>query len=222
MPIQARRATEEEIPAIARLAGVVFHPTTDWITRQVFPLHLQPKDIPDGESSQLWRRLRKTACFHTANCAVIVAVDTTLNNQIVGFALWDLPVETEEAPVTAADPDLPPDVTDLKVYARLQSILKEDHKATFGDRGLKDVWHLDLIGVDPLQQRKGVGKALLTWGVRQATKANRDCYLMATPQGRPLYEAFGFDIVRPLDMFGVMHHSMILRANKEAMRITRN
>ncbi|KAH6603538.1 hypothetical protein Trco_008313 [Trichoderma cornu-damae] len=216
MSITIRKATEEEIPAVARLAGVVFHPTTDWITRQVFPLRLQPKDIPDGESSQQWRRLRKTACFNTSNCAVIVAIDTALNNQIVGFAVWDLPMEAEEPAVAPADPELPSDVTDLKVYAELQSILKEDNKATFGDRELKDVWHLDLIGVDPLQRRRGIGKALLTWGVQQATKAGRDCYLMATPQGRPLYEASGFDIVRPLNMFGVMHHSMILRANKKA------
>ncbi|KAL7905372.1 acyl-CoA N-acyltransferase [Trichoderma velutinum] len=214
MTILIRRAAEEEIPAIARLAGQAFHPTTDWITRQVFPLHLQPKDIPDGEASQPWRRLRKTVGFSTPNCAFIVAVDTTLNNQIVGYAIWDLPVGSEEPPVTPADPELPADVTDFKVYNELKTILEEDHKATFGDRGLKDVWHLDMIGVDPHNQRQGIGRALLTWGVEQATREGRDCYLMATPQGRPLYEAFGFDIVRPLNMFGVMHHSMMLRTNK--------
>ncbi|KAL7787245.1 acyl-CoA N-acyltransferase [Trichoderma afarasin] len=217
MTILIRKATEEEIPAIARLAGQAFHPTTDWITRQVFPLHLQPKDIPDGEASQPWRRLKKTVGFSTPNCAFIVAVNTSLdkNNQIVGYAIWDLPVGSSEEPsATPADPELPADVTDFKVYAELKTILEEDHKASFGDRGLKDVWHLDMIGVDPHYQRQGIGRALLTWGVEQATREGRDCYLMATPQGRPLYESFGFDIVRPLNMFGVMHHSMILRTNK--------
>ncbi|KAF3063148.1 hypothetical protein CFAM422_010498 [Trichoderma lentiforme] len=218
MTILIRKATEEEVPAIARLAGQAFHPTTDWITRQVFPLHLQPKDIPDGEASQPWRRLKKTVGFSTPNCAFIVAVNTSLDkkNQIVGYAIWDLPVgSSEESPVvTPADPELPADVTDFKVYAELKTILEEDHKASFGDRGLKDVWHLDMIGVDPHYQRQGIGRALLTWGVEQATREGRDCYLMATPQGRPLYESFGFDIVRPLNMFGVLHHSMILRTNK--------
>ncbi|KAM0513438.1 hypothetical protein ACHAPE_007902 [Trichoderma viride] len=205
------------MPALARLAGVVFHPTTDWITRQVFPLHLQPENIPDGDSSLPWRQLRKTASFNTSNCTVKVAVDTALNNQIVGYAVWEQPVDDEKPPTAPADPELPLDVTDMKVFEELKSILKEDHKASFGDRELKDVWHLDMIGVDPLHQRRGIGKALLTWGMRQATKAGRDCYLMATPQGRPLYEAFGWEIVRPLNMFGVMHHSMIYRANKEAL-----
>ncbi|KAM0264920.1 hypothetical protein ACHAQJ_000436 [Trichoderma viride] len=139
MTVQIRNAAEEEIPAIARLAGIVFHPTSDWITRKVFPLHLQPKNIPDGEASQPWRRLRKTACFNTPNCTIIVAIDTTLNNRIVGFAVWDLPMESEEPLITPEDPELPSDVTDLKVYAELQSILKEDHKATFGERELKDI-----------------------------------------------------------------------------------
>lgn len=144
MTILIRKASEEEIPAIARLAGQAFHPTTDWITRQVFPLHLQPKDIPDGEASQPWRRLKKTVGFSTPNCAFIVAVNTSLdkNNQIVGYAIWDLPVGSSEesSVITPADPELPADVTDFKVYAELKTILEEDHKASFGDRGLKDVW----------------------------------------------------------------------------------
>lgn len=147
MTILIRKATEEEIPAIAQLAGQAFHPTTDWITRQVFPLHLQPKDIPDGQASQPWRRLRKTVGFSTPNCATIVAVNTSLDNQIVGYAIWDLPAGSEEPPVTPADPELPADVTDFKVYAELKAILEEDHKATFGDRGLKDVWRLSSLSL---------------------------------------------------------------------------
>ncbi|KAH0499514.1 hypothetical protein TgHK011_006706 [Trichoderma gracile] len=215
MTIILRKATAQDIPLIAALASKAFHPATDWITRQIFPLHLQPPTIPDGEAIFPWRLSRKTASLRGPNTASMVAIDTALNDQIVGFALWDLPVgegETEPEMITPTEADLPAGVTDLNAYAQLQRILKEDHQATFGDRGLKDVWHLDFIGVDPEHQRKGIGKALLSWGMEEATRAGRACYLMATPQGRPLYEAAGFEIVRRLDMFGVMHHSMILRA----------
>ncbi|TFB05796.1 hypothetical protein CCMA1212_001566 [Trichoderma ghanense] len=218
MTIILRKATEQDIPPIALLASKAFHPTTDWITRQIFPLHLQPKTIPDGDAALPWRLSRKTASLRGPNTASIVAIDTALNDQVVGFALWDLPVggdeETEPETVTLAEAEMPADVTDWKAYAQLQSILKADHRDTFGERELKDVWHLDFIGVDPDHQRRGIGKALLSWGIEQAAKAGRDCYLMATPQGRPLYEAAGFEIVRPLDMFGVMHHSMILRVKR--------
>lgn len=147
MTIQIRNATENDLPAVARLAGITFHPTTDWITRQVFPLHLQPKNIPDGESYLPWRQLRKTACFNTPNCAIIVAIDTTLDNQIVGFAVWDQPVENEQPPTAPTDSELPLAVTDVKIYEELQSILKEDHRASFGDRELKDVWRLSPLPI---------------------------------------------------------------------------
>ncbi|EGR50411.1 uncharacterized protein TRIREDRAFT_58989 [Trichoderma reesei QM6a] len=195
MTIILRKATEQDIPLIAALASKAFHPASDWITRQIFPLHLQPPTVPDGEAALPWRLSRKTASLRGPNTASIVAIDTALNDQIVGFALWDLPVgeeETEAEMVTPAEAELPADVTDLKAYAQLQN--------------------LDFIGVDPNHQRRGIGRALLSWGIEQATKAGRDCYLMATPQGRPLYEDAGFEVVRPLDMFGVMHHSMILKA----------
>lgn len=147
MAIQIRDATDKDMPALARLAGIVFHPTTDWITRQVFPLHLQPKNIPDGDSSLPWRQLRKTASFNTSNCTVKVAVDTALNNQIVGYAVWEQPVDDEKPPTAPADPELPLDVTDMKVFEELKSILKEDHKASFGDRELKDVWRLSPLSI---------------------------------------------------------------------------
>jgi hypothetical protein len=145
MTIILRKATEQDIPLIAALASKAFHPASDWITRQIFPLHLQPPTVPDGEAALPWRLSRKTASLRGPNTASIVAIDTALNDQIVGFALWDLPVgeeETEAEMVTPAEAELPADVTDLKAYAQLQSILKEDHQATFGDRELKDVWRV--------------------------------------------------------------------------------
>ncbi|PTB81648.1 hypothetical protein M440DRAFT_1396814 [Trichoderma longibrachiatum ATCC 18648] len=88
---------------------------------------------------------RKTASLRGHKTASMVAIDTVLNDQIVGFALWDLPVcrdETEEQVVTPAEAELPAGVTDLKAYARFLSILQEDHETTFGERQLKDVWRV--------------------------------------------------------------------------------
>jgi hypothetical protein len=115
MTVQIRNATEKDLPVLARLAGVVFHPTSDWITRKVFPLHLQPKNIPDGDASLPWRQLRKTASFNTSNCIILVAVDTTLDDQIVGYAIWEQPIGDEQPPTAPADPEVPTDVTDMKV-----------------------------------------------------------------------------------------------------------
>lgn len=70
---------------------------------------------------------------------------------------------------------------------------------------------LDYIAVDPRNQRRGIGKMLLQWGVQRAAAEKRDCYLVATPAGRPLYEAAGFVELATLQIFGVPHLSMIKR-----------
>lgn len=70
---------------------------------------------------------------------------------------------------------------------------------------------LDYLGVDPNHQRRGIGKLLLNWGVDKAKTEGRDCYLIATPAGRPLYESVGFVYLQELSVFGVPHYSMILK-----------
>ena len=68
--------------------------------------------------------------------------------------------------------------------------------------------------MDPQHQRKGIGRMLLDWGLSRAASENKDCYLMATPAGRPLYTKRGFEVVRTVPIFGVLHHSMIFRHGK--------
>ena len=70
---------------------------------------------------------------------------------------------------------------------------------------------LDYLAVDPVQQRRGIGKFLLDWGVTRAMDKGRDCYLIATPVGRPLYLSAGFQDIRTVQIFNTTHYSMILR-----------
>ena len=78
-------------------------------------------------------------------------------------------------------------------------------------RDLSSISDLDYIGVDPKHMRRGIGKILLNWGIDQAVKENRDCYLIATPAGQPFYAASGFQVLRVLKIFGVDHYSMLLK-----------
>ena len=52
---------------------------------------------------------------------------------------------------------------------------------------------------------------LLQWGVNRAATDGKDCFLMATPAGRPLYLASGFQQVGEFDLFGTLHFSMIIK-----------
>lgn len=71
---------------------------------------------------------------------------------------------------------------------------------------------LDYIGVSPGNQRRGIGKMLLQWGLDNAAAERKDCYLVATEAGRPLYVDAGFKDIRVVSILGVPHYSMILRA----------
>lgn len=65
---------------------------------------------------------------------------------------------------------------------------------------------LELLITHPQHQGKGVGKALLDWGVRIADERKARMYLEATPEGYPLYRKYGWrdveDLVMDFSLYG--------------------
>ena len=47
----------------------------------------------------------------------------------------------------------------------------------------------------PEQQRRGIGQALMSWGLSRTDKAGLESYVEATPAGRKLYERCGYHFV---------------------------
>jgi ribosomal protein S18 acetylase RimI-like enzyme len=57
-------------------------------------------------------------------------------------------------------------------------------------------WYLPLIGVDPSQQGKGFGSALMQHALVQCDRDNKLAYLESTnPKNIPLYERHGFELL---------------------------
>jgi GNAT superfamily N-acetyltransferase len=62
-------------------------------------------------------------------------------------------------------------------------------------------WYLPLIGVDPSQQGKGFGAALIRHVVIQCNRDHKRAYLESTsPKSIPLYERFGFHLLGTIQM----------------------
>ncbi|GFF52936.1 hypothetical protein IFM51744_07975 [Aspergillus udagawae] len=221
MVLSIRPAREEDLEMIGNIAAAAFNPTTDAISRRLFPPDLQPTNMPVGEACRQWRAARKSSSFHSDGTALMVAVDDALHGQIVGFALWDVPVpagaggcEPRQPPKPEPEPEPAahaPAGLDQSALTEMRRILADDARAHFGDEMKRNVWHLDYIAVDPRHWRRGIGKMLLQWGVQRAAAEKRACYLVATPAGRPLYQAAGFTKLATLQIFGVSHLSMIKR-----------
>ncbi|MBL8554969.1 MAG: GNAT family N-acetyltransferase [Phenylobacterium sp.] len=74
-------------------------------------------------------------------------------------------------------------------------------------------WYLAMIGVDPAQQGRGWGSAVLKESLRRIDEAGATAYLESSnPRNVPLYERFGFEVmgfVQPGDFPGL--HPMIRR-----------
>jgi ribosomal protein S18 acetylase RimI-like enzyme len=57
-------------------------------------------------------------------------------------------------------------------------------------------WYLPLIGVDPSQQGKGYGSALMQHALVRCDRDNKPAYLESSnPRNIPLYERLGFELL---------------------------
>jgi ribosomal protein S18 acetylase RimI-like enzyme len=67
-----------------------------------------------------------------------------------------------------------------------------------GAGAIDEMWYLKVLAVHPGYQRKGVGAALLDWGLKHARARGEKAYLEATPFGKGLYLKKGFTTVGEL------------------------
>ncbi|KAF9766031.1 hypothetical protein IL306_001593 [Fusarium sp. DS 682] len=197
MAIRLIEASEDHLPEIARIATSAFHPSTDALSRRLFPPHLQPKDLPDGEAAYDWRFARKAESLASSESHLLVAVDDEKDpgDQIVGFSLWDAP--PADGGDSGPSKEIQCAALDKEAFNEMKKIVNQDAVDTFGEKGIAGIWHLDYIG----------------WGIERAAAEGKNCYLVATEAGRPLYVAAGFKDRRVVSILGIPHYSMILRAN---------
>lgn len=75
---------------------------------------------------------------------------------------------------------------------------------------------LAYLVVDPKHQREGIGRLLVKEGLDRAAGQGRDVCLRATPEGRRLYLALGFEEVREQRILGESEYAMVRKATDPA------
>jgi GNAT superfamily N-acetyltransferase len=64
-------------------------------------------------------------------------------------------------------------------------------------------WHLAFVGVDPTQQGKGIGAALLRYALERIDEQGLHSYLESSnPANIPLYQRHGFEVIREIRVGG--------------------
>lgn len=106
-----------------------------------------------------------------------------------GAALW-LPPEVH--------PD--EDTLDALMQRTVSERVQKDAIAVFEQMGRyhpsEPHWYLPLIGVDPAQQGRGYGSALMQHELIPCDRDNKYAYLESTsPRSVPLYERHGFEVL---------------------------
>ncbi|KAL4817430.1 acyl-CoA N-acyltransferase [Aspergillus spinulosporus] len=89
-----------------------------------------------------------------------------------------------------------PEGTNRAVYDGFFQTLKEKGKKHLRDDDIV----LDFLATRPEYQGKGVGTALLRWGIEQADQQQRRIYLEATTEGYPVYAKRGWRAVETIEM----------------------
>ncbi|KAI9375185.1 acyl-CoA N-acyltransferase [Aspergillus egyptiacus] len=182
MKITTRPATRSDIPALAAINIHAFRNT---------PLHSNafpnlPYDAVHAAKQQ--RYLRKLAHPETH---VLAAVDES--GVVVGCARWLIPGVVRTTAAEAGheekkEEEMLPEGTNREIYEGFFRVLEERGREFLREDDIV----LEFLATHPDAQRKGVGKALLTWGMERADQLQRRIYLEATTEGLPVYEKLGW------------------------------
>jgi predicted N-acetyltransferase YhbS len=71
----------------------------------------------------------------------------------------------------------------------------ENANKHLGEGKVEETWYLKTLAVSPKFQRKGVGTALVKWGMERARLNGERLYVDASYVGKPLYLKLGFNEV---------------------------
>ena len=179
-----RAATEADVPAIARIIRRAFadDPFVSWILPN-------PVGREDRLESFYRRALAVTWASHSA--------DVLTTEDLRGVAIWRPPGEWRTPPRTAGRlllASLRSWGTPATVRAgRLLAALEKRHP-------IEEHWYLDALGVDPAEQRRGIGSALLAPVLERCDHEGRPAYLETqSPENVVFYRRFGFEVREELD-----------------------
>jgi hypothetical protein len=114
----------------------------------------------------------------------VTSSDASGGDTVIAFAQWIAPSKT-------TTPELPtwPAGSDSELANSFFGGLFSTHKRLMDGRRH---WYLELVATRPEFQGKGAAGMLLRWGLEKADGEGAESYLEASPEGKPIYERFGF------------------------------
>src|SRR5438477_1625131 len=161
-------------------------------------------------------RLQKTTrdhCHRELDPRTLV-VCAVIDGKVAGFATWEPPnclrrseslaeviyrkgIEYKDA---LTDWMFPPYWNIPEKKAAFLKAEEECMDRLLGKGGINEIWYLHILAVHPAYQRRGVGAALLDWGLRHARERGDKVYLESSEFGKGLYLKKGFKVVGEMEI----------------------
>lgn len=175
MPLTLRPATEADASQLADIYFSAF--TIDAISLLVFP-----RDNPSPRKWWVNSILEEMADPNAHH--ICIYDSSTPDQKIVAFAKWNSP----DTPITTDMPAWPEGADEALANHFFGNLVGTHKKLMTGRRH----WYLELVATRPEYQGKGAAGKLLRWGIERANAEGTETYLEASPDGKPIYEHFGF------------------------------
>ncbi|KAI1141344.1 acyl-CoA N-acyltransferase [Hypoxylon sp. FL0543] len=180
------QATESDIPALVAVWWDAF--SSDFI-RRIF------SQTPDGRR---WLERAFVKNFEPTSgsrapetkCLIVRCSDTGLPAAIAVYRIVPAGCDPAQLSWRARWPpfDDLPDISE-DVLAGFFDSMDRTQTYLLGDRAYV---YLEALGTMKTHRKRGYATALIEWGTDLADELGVECYLDASPEGRPLYEANGY------------------------------
>jgi ribosomal protein S18 acetylase RimI-like enzyme len=182
MPLTVRLATAEDADQLTDIYFAAFQ--HDAISLLVFP-----RNTPHAR--EWWHAsILAEITDPRARFLCIIDLSSPTPSKILSYCKWN----SHSAPIGL---DLPtwPKGADIEIADHFFGNLVRSHERIM--RGRKH-WYLEVVATRPEEQGKGAAGMLLRWGMQRADEERTEVYLEASPEGKPIYEHYGFKEVERL------------------------
>lgn len=132
-------------------------------------------------------------CINDAKQTIVLKVTDATTGKIVGFGRWVKPKAEGQVGMPAEEEGRYSEEffaqCDERTAGPLFGAFHKHRESMMGDR---KHWYMELLGTAEAYKGKGAGSMILEFGCDLADKDGLECYIDASPRGKPVYEKFGF------------------------------
>ncbi|KAL4878085.1 hypothetical protein BJY04DRAFT_196700 [Aspergillus karnatakaensis] len=179
----------------AQLAAIFLESFSDEFNQRMFPPTADVRPFWMQQFNETIEKIKSTEpTASKIKLLKIEQLDSEPKPVIAAFAKWKLYETTKSREERQKEAETTwPASSDAALCDRFFGTLDKERRSATADQ---PHYYLDMLGTRPQFNGRGLGSKLLNWGLSKADEEKVMVFLVSTPQGKQLYERYGFQTVR--------------------------